>query len=113
MAALRTFAQSKESHAEALMRDMAQLSAFTQEKENYIQELEGHVAGLKDFAQGKETYAIQLEQRLADATARMEALQTDLTVLTREKEDLERRNSELIRRVQKLPFGGKLLKDLM
>ena len=113
MAALRTFAQSKEIYAEALMRDMAQLSAFTKEKENYIQELEGHVAGLKDFAQGKETYAIQLEQRLADATARMEALQTDLTVLTREKENLEKRNSKLIRRVQKLPFGGKLLKDLM
>ena len=116
---LNVFAASKEDFICQLQREAREHAVFLDSKENYIRLLESQAAENRLFLAGKEEYICQLEQHVAelhDAVASRDVHIRDLEQQAaqlriecqRDQEDL----LELTRRLEKLPFGRSLLRNL-
>ncbi len=139
-AELAAFAESKDGYSRELEQQMAQLNAFAEGKDRYSRELEQQMVQLNAFAEGKDGYSRELEQQLAQLSAAAADKDGCIRELEQQcgglRSELERAHScrqqleseraalhetylqcrsalnELIRRIEKRPFGKHLLKDL-
>ena len=134
------FLDSKENYIHQLEAQMKELSAFVASKEDYIRQLEAQMKELNDFVALKENYIQQLQEQARDHSAalvseaerisRLEAqlMESNAIAASREADILRLEQQgqwlrtqlqcsqgdlqELLRRLEKIPFGSMLLRNL-
>lgn len=116
---LRIYAEGKKRYAQELLNDKEQLMALLDAKEAYITSLEQQRNELAAFADGKDSYARTLETSLEQLRAERDNTSIQNIQLRESLQDreevLEQMNADaaiLCGRIDRIPFGGKLLEGL-